>query len=230
MTDAKTLRRHKYRLQNRCRANKLTVEPHFNWRTARLGQPAIVTLKRYQKFVGIQQTGYFDGRTLDALYPSRFRKRIAAKALSQVGVHEWPAGSNAGPVMKFIEPFIGHVRTAWCALFGAWSGWQASFPKDAFWKDVAWVDSWEREAKDPANKHVTKIGKLQAGRGDFGLEDWEHDGNPDHLVVVTWKVGPVAVVHTVEGNVGDYGGSVTKKIRLVTQTHCFIRLNRYTKR
>jgi len=230
MTDTKTLRRYKYRLQRRCQANDLTIEDGFRWRVGALGKPAVATLKRYQKFVGVPQSGVFDSDTLDALYPARFRRRIAARALAQTGVHEWPTGSNWGPVRKFIEPFIGRVPTAWCALFGAWAAWQAGFRKADFWADVAWVDSWEREARREANKHVSLLTKLTAGRGDFALLDWEHNDDPDHLAVVTHKVGPVAQFATVEGNVGDYGGSVTKKVRLVTQAHAFVRLNRFAKR
>lgn len=228
--EPQTLRRHKLRLQHRCKVNKLTIEPGFNWRAALMRKPAVTTLKRYQKFVGIRQSGEFDRNTLDALYPSRFRRRVAAIALEQVGVHEWPAGSNSGPVMRFIRPFIGRVPTAWCALLGAWSAWREGFEKADFWPDVAWVDSWQREADRDANRHVTRITKLRAGRGDFALMDWENNNNPDHLVIITAKVGPLATFQTVEGNVGDHGGSVAKKTRLITQAHAFVRLHRYARR
>lgn len=225
-----TIRRMKYRLLRRCRVNKLPVARGFRWRTNKVGAACVATLKVYQRFVGIPQSGEFDRRTMDALFPAQFRHRIAAKALAELGTHEWPSGSNDGPVMKFIEPFIGHVHTAWCALLGAWSAWQAGFPKDKFWSDVAWVDSWEREARDPSNKHIEVVSRLHVGRGDFALMDWENNNNPDHLAIVTAKVGPLAQFSTVEGNVGDYGGSVMRKTRLVTQTHCFVRLNRYARR
>lgn len=223
-------RARKYRLYRRMKANKLPIAKGFRWRTNKVGKPCEATLRTYQKFVGIKQTGEFDRRTLDALFAGQFRARIAAKALSQLGVHEWPSGSNSGPVMKFIEPFIGHVPTAWCAFLGAWSAVQAGFPKDKLWKDVGWVDSWEREADKASNRHITRVRKLAAGRGDFALMDWERNGNPDHLAIVTAKVGPLATFHTVEGNVGAYGGSVTKKTRLVTQAHAFVRLHRYGRR
>lgn len=225
-----TYRKKKLRLRNRMRANGLDRARGFNWRSNRVGGPARETLRAYQKFVGLAQTGEFDAATMDALFPAKFRRRIAAKAIAETGVHEWPAGSNWGPVKKFIEPFIGQVPTAWCALFGAWSAWQAGFLKDKFWKDVAWVDSWGREGRDPANQHVSIVGKLKAARGDFALMDWNGDGDPDHLAIVTSKVGPLATFATIEGNVGDYGGSVTKKVRLASQAVCFVRLHRYVKR
>jgi len=225
-----TTRQKKLRLRNRMRANDLACAKGFNWRSNRVGEPARATLRTYQRFVGIAQSGEFDAATLDALFPARFRRRIAARATAETGVHEWPAGSNWGPVKKFIGPFIGNVPTAWCALFGAWSAWQAGFPKDGFWRDVAWVDSWGREGRDPANKRVRIVGKLRASRGDFALLDWNGDDDPDHLAIVTAKVGPLATLATVEGNVGAYGGSVEKRVRLTSQVVCFVRLHRFGRR
>lgn len=223
-------RKKKYRLYRRCRANGVQVHPGFRWRTDRIGLPCVVTLQRYQKFVGIDETGRFDSPTMDVLFPERFRKRIANIAAHELGTHEWPAGSNWGPVSRFIEPFIGKVPTAWCAFFGIWSAVQAGFPRERVWKDVGWVDSWLREARSDTNPYVILIDRIRAGRGDFALMDWNGDGDPDHLAIITAKVGPVAVFSTVEGNVGAYGGSVERRTRLVTQAHAFIRLRHWTRR
>ena len=78
----------KFRLRTRMKANRLPVAPGFKWRTSKCGKPCEQTLKRYQKFVGIEQTGTFNQATMDALFPEQWRKRIADLAKKEVGVHE----------------------------------------------------------------------------------------------------------------------------------------------
>ena len=222
MTDSQALRRYKYRLLRRCKANHIPIEPGYRWRSARMGKPAVATLQRYQRFVGIPQTGSFGTKTLDALYPGHFRKRIAALAHKELGAHETSANWSLR-----IRDYLAAVRitfpTAWCAAFVTFivhkAGYRGDLPSQ-----TAWVPSWAAWARSTGHS----IPRVKAGIGDIVCINWTgSDSTPDHIAIVTGNAVLSKRLTTVGGNEGD---AVREAWRPYSQAHTVIRLNRFAKR
>lgn len=215
-------RKNKYRLYRRMRANKLPIAKGFNWRTSRCGNPCVQTLKTYQKFVGIQQTGEFDRRTLDALFPVQFRARIADLAKKEVGVHE--TTPNWGDRIKNYLAAAGITfPTAWCAAFVTFILHRAGYRRDLPPKP-AWVPSWSEWAR----KTGRTVSKASARKGDLVCINWPGtDPSPDHIAIVTGNLGALKRVTTIGGNEGD---AVRQGWRPYSQLHTVIRVDRFAKR
>ena len=212
----------KRRLSNRCKANKLTIAKGFRWRSRHVGKPCEATLKTYQGFVGIPKTGRFDTDTLDALFPSRFRKRIARLAREEVGVHE--TSTNWGERVKQYLAAAGITfPTSWCAALVVYllhkAGYDGELPPRP-----AWVPSWAEWARRTGRS----IAKIKARVGDLVCVNWPGtDATPDHIAVVTGNLLAYKRLTTIGGNEGD---AVRQAWRPYWQAHTVIRLNRYAKR
>ena len=212
----------KRRLYQRMKANRLPVAPGFKWRTSKCGKPCEQTLKRYQKFVGIPQTGRFDERTLDALFPGRFRARVAEVAKRELGVHE--TSPNWGARVKNYLAAAGITfPTAWCAAFVVFvlhkAGYGGRLPDQP-----AWVPSWAAWARK-TGRTVTRAG---ARKGDLACINWPHtDKTPDHIAIITGNLGALKRVTTIGGNEGD---AVRQGWRPYSYLHTVIRVDRYKRR
>jgi hypothetical protein len=217
-----TVRRMKYRLYRRCRANRLPIAKGFRWRTNKVGKPCVTTLKTYQKFVGIGPTGEFDRRTMDALFPAQFRHRIAALARQEVGVAE--TSPNWGPRIKQYLAAAGITfPTAYCAAFCVFllhkAGYRGDLPKL-----LGWVPSWAEWAR----KTGRAIAKVLARKGDFVCINWPGtDATPDHIAVVTGNLGVLKRLTTIGANESD---AVREAWRPFSQAHTVIRVDRYRRR
>ncbi len=212
----------KYRLYRRMKANKLPLAKGFHWRTNRIGEPCRQTLKAYQKFVGVQQSGEFDRRTLDALFPARFRARIAETARAEVGVHETSANWG-GRVKQYLAAAGIEFPTAWCAAFVCFvlhrTGYRRDLPDQP-----AWVPSWATWAQRTGRA----VSKTAARKGDLVCVNWPGtDATPDHIAIVTGNLGPLKRLTTIGGNEGD---AVREAWRPYSQAHTVIRIDRFKRR
>jgi len=217
-----TYRQKKHRLYRRMKANKLPIAKGFRWRTNKVGAACVATLKTYQRFVGIDQSGEFDRRTMDALFPAQFRARIAAIAKDEVGVHE--TSTNWGPRVKEYLAAAGITfPTAWCAAFCVFVAHKAGYRGP--WPDkLAWVPSWASWARQTGRS----VPAVSARKGDLVCVNWPGtDATPDHIAVVTGNLGALKRLTTVGGNEGN---AVREAWRLYYLAHTVIRINRYDKR
>mgnify|MGYP002681820689 CR=1 FL=1 len=212
----------KRRLYQRMKANRLPVAPGFKWRTSKCGKPCEQTLKRYQKFVGIPQTGTFNQATMDALFPEQWRKRIADLAKKEVGVHE--TTPNWGARIKNYLAAAGITfPTAWCAAFVVFILHRAGYRRDLP-PQPAWVPSWA----DWARKTHRTVSKVNARKGDLVCLNWPGtDPTPDHIAIVTGNLGALKRVTTVGGNEGD---AVRQGWRPYSYLHTVIRVDRFRRR
>lgn len=217
-----TARQQKYRLYRRMKANRLPVAKGFNWRPNQCGKPCEATLKTYQKFVGIPQSGEFDRRTMDALFPGQFRARIAALAKQEVGVHE--TSPNWGTRIKYYLQSVGITfPTAWCAAFVTYILHKAGYRGDLPDKP-AWVPAWAEWAR----KTGRSIPKASARKGDIVCINWPGtDKTPDHIAIVTGNLGVLKRLTTIGGNEGN---AVREAWRPYSQAHTVIRVDRYRRR
>lgn len=128
---------------------------------------------------------------------SRCENRIVAIASSQIGVHEWPDGSNRGPGISYssartspsYQSVTGAYGAAWCASFAQWV--------------------------------LYKVGKgpiADRTAGVFYMRDWLYrrgllhsTPKPGELVLFLWSQGHMGIVtkvtqdgfYTVEGNTSN---------------------------
>ena len=217
-----SLRRKKYRLYRRMKANGLRPARGFRWRTNRLGEPARATLRTYQRFVGIPQTGVFDRATMDALFPGRFAARVVELARREVGVVE--SSPNWGDRVKEYLAAAGiGFPTAWCAAFCVYvlrrAGYRGPWPDKP-----AWVPSWASWARATGRA----VAPAAARRGDLVCINWAgSDPTPDHIAVVTGNLGALKRLTTVGGNEGD---AVREGWRPYWQAHTVVRLTQYRRR
>lgn len=181
----------------------------FKWQTPRVGAPARTLIKRVQRMAKLKHvSGQFDLATRQLLFPPPLRNRFMAVAISELGTHEWPAGSNWGPVRKFLAAVGIHTNAAWCGAYVVWVlkkyGYKGPLPVNP-----AWVPNWTSWAKA---KKLTKPVAL-AAKGDILIFNWPGtDATPDH-VGFSYGGWVNKRIYTVEGNIGAYGGQVTKTTR-----------------
>lgn len=189
-------------------------------RTRRVGEPARLLIKQVQRMAELPVSGQFDEATLRLLFPPSARKRLLAIIVSELGTHEWPAGSNWGPVKKFLAAVGIHSGAPWCLAFVVWClgklGYKGPLPPLP-----GYAPSWEAWAKA---KHITKPVTL-ARRGDIILWDWERDGRPNHGSFCTGGIINKLLVG-IDGNVGANGGTVTRTSRSISLVCCCIDLDK----
>jgi hypothetical protein len=174
----------------------------FNPESPRVGAPAREFVKRFQRATGLQVTGHFDEPTMARLLPPGIRGEVMALAHSEVGEHEWPPGSNAGPVMEYLRPLGIGPGAPWCAAFVTWVLHHKGFRH--FPPNPAYVPSWEEWARQHdllKPRHLSK-------RGDLWVWNWD-GGAPDHIGFCDEGIKGGTTAFYLDGNVGAYGGSVT---------------------
>lgn len=181
----------------------------FRWQTPRVGAPARALIKMVQRMARLPHiSGQFDADTRRLLFPPPVRQRFMSVVVSELGTHEWPPGSNWGPVRKFLAAVNIHTGAPWCAAFVVWSlrkyGYKGPLPANP-----AWVPNWTAWARQ---KRITKPVAL-AAKGDILIFNWPGtDPAPDHIGFCF--SGLVSKrMWTVEGNIGSYGGQVAKTER-----------------
>lgn len=188
---------------------KADIPKGFRWRTPRVGASARELIKLVQRKAHLKHiSGQFDDATLRLLFPPSVRKRVMAVALSELGTHEWPSGSNWGPVKKFLAAVGIGSGAAWCAAYVVWVlrkyGYKGPLPTNP-----AWVPNWTAWAKQ---KKLTKPVRL-AAKGDILIFNWPGTSSLADHIGFSYGGWVNKRIYTVEGNIGSYGGQVTKTTR-----------------
>lgn len=185
----------------------------------RVGKPARALIRAVQRMAKLPVSGQFDPDTLRLLFPPSRRELVMRIVRRELGTHEWPSGSNWGPVKKYLAAVHIRFGAPWCAAFVTWvlkeHGYRGPLPPLP-----AYCPSWHGWAK---GKGLLKPVAL-AKRGDILLFDWD-GGAADHIGFCTGGlIGKQ--ISTIEGNVGDYGGQVTRKTRTLLTIETCIDLGR----
>ncbi len=143
--------------------------------------------------------------------PSKtIREQALAKAVSQLGYAESPAGSN---LTKF-GAWYGMDGNPWCAMFVTWAYLQAgpskSFVKGARWAYCPYVVA---DARAGRNGLTTTDDPIP---GDLVVYDWQRDTIYDHIGIVE-KVTGKNTFDAIEGNTStsnnSNGGQVMRRSR-----------------
>lgn len=191
---------------------RIRIPKGFNPKTPTIGTPARELIKSVQRAAKVKHiSGQFDEPTMRLLFPPGVRGQVMAVAHSQLGLHEWPAGSNWGPIKKFLQSIGLGPGNPWCAAFVCWvlrkAGYTGPLPTYP-----GWVDSWVEMARKHGclkDVNASKLGDLWVWHfrsdktahisfcDDTNMKDPEADG--------------------LDGNVGDYGGEVTHVTRSEAQ-------------
>jgi len=188
----------------------LAKEPGFVVETkVPLGKPARRLLTRIQRNLvarKLMPDKYIDGtlntRTKELLIPSETPAVKAVKfALSQVGVHEVPWGSNNGPMVHQYQSSTGAYGLAWCASF-YWYCWQK-----AGYRGPTSAGAWNTTDSygDRVNIQHAKPGdgcSFNVGDGHIGMY-LSHtsttvktvDGNTSDQVAVRER--PIGIIHSM---------------------------------
>lgn len=206
----RALRRWVRRYNQRHPKRPIDIPRGFAPGTKKVGAPCRELLKRVQRACNIDVSGQFDQATLRRLFPLSFRQKVLRLAKTQLGAREWPAGSNWGPaVQKFLASVGIRGAAPWCAAFVTWvlrgCGYDGPLPALP-----GFVPSWLSWAQ----AHQLTKPKRLARAGDILIFDWPGGSHADHIGFAFVNFGGLAVLlRTLEGNVGDHGGSVTYRLR-----------------
>lgn len=149
-------------------------------------------------------------------------------ARSQLGVMEYPPGSNWGPEVREYLRAAGWTRPApWCMAFVHWCFEQVGMQLGGG-ASVGFFEAWARERGELVERPF---------RGDvvcyrFDADDWaDHVGIVERVLTVSWR-GRVftGVIATIEGNTGigndANGGKVMRRRRRVNRCR-FVRIEGY---
>lgn len=175
-----------------------------------LGKPARNLLHRVQKNLvarGLLDEKHADG-TLNAktqallIPPLTQGEKAAAYALTQVGVHETPWGSNRGADVHRYQSSTGAYNLAWCASF-VWYCWQkVGYKGNVSANAWASTDGIGRPIHDLKAARVGDLVSFNIGDGHVGLylsHDYHTvktvDGNTSDQVSISER--PVAQVHAI---------------------------------
>lgn len=132
--------------------------------------------------------------------PITFGEAVAHTALSQVGVHEVPWGSNTGPEVRIYQSITGGYYEPWCASFVSWAlaenGYKGRVSARAWdWEDIGTKVSL-------ASAKVGDIVPFNIGDGHVGIY-LSHtstmvktvDGNTSDQVAVRER--PLSVIRAI---------------------------------
>lgn len=117
--------------------------------------------------------------------PLVFGDLVVHHALSQVGVHEIPWGSNSGPQVRVYQSVTGGYNAPWCASFVSWALVQAGYHGTV----SAWAWDWATIGT-PVPLIAAKPGDIvpfNIGSGHVGIYLSQSNG----------------MVKTVDGNTSD---------------------------
>jgi hypothetical protein len=181
------------------------------------GQPGEYAMDAYAQSLIVQAWKLFEGREPKPEPPPELSVRQAAmaRAQSQLGYKEQPAGSNN---TKY-GSWYGMNYSPWCAMFVSWCfelGAQdcgtgsPSFQAGKSYSYVPYVVSDARE-----NRNGLSVTQTPAG-GDLVCFDWQGDGVFDHIgLFENWSSG--RVFDCLEGNTStsddSNGGEVMRRQR-----------------
>jgi CHAP domain len=203
--------RRKYRMKLYATEHDIAIPPDFRAAVDGWGEAAIVLLRRIQHHAGIRVTGTWTVATQNLLFPKPLRVRALELARKDLGVGEYPAGSNNN---KFTQ-WWGWGPTAWCVI--ADSYWYAKAGSKAIIKGKRWAGTDNLLADAKARRYDVHL-VADPKPGDIMLIDLEGHVDPDHAGLVE-KVG-ASTVQTIEGNTwaasgGNQaeGGGVFRKTR-----------------
>lgn len=200
----------KKRLLEYAQRHNIPVPKRFRVYVPRCGKFCQILLANVQNRKGLQVTSKFDSPTLDLLWPERinkrFRQRMVAAMLNDLGVAEVPLGSNWGPrVSVFLKEFGFGPGSPWCQAFASYHAFKAGYKKKWMATLPAYCPSWVSLARS-RGYHCKTISLGSASRGDWVYYDYDHDGKADHVATVLWKFGPMTRYLTVAGNEGNRVG------------------------
>lgn len=205
------------RYNKRNPAHAIVVPQGFTPSSKRIGQPARTLLGIMQSRSGLTVTRKFDEKTMLKLFPPGIRGKVMAKAHSQLGVHEWPSGSNSGAVRKYLEAAGYPWAGPWCAAFVTWVLKKCGIKHLP--DSPASVDSWMAFAR----RHDLLKSEEKSLKGDLWI--WSFGGDPTAHIGFCDDTKPRdSVAYYLDGNVGDYGGQVTNASRAASQIHACIDL------
>jgi hypothetical protein len=200
-------------LRGYARRKGISIPKGFRVGSPHVGRPCRDLIKAAQREGGLKAvTGRFDHATTWLIMPLRWR--IVSLSAEELGVREWPAGSNRG---KRVEEFLRAAGlgpgSPWCASFCWWvlveCGYRGYGPITK-----GWVPSWEEWGQ----KKGLLVNKLRAQRGDFVTFKFGHIG------IVTRNYGLAKRVASIDGNIGAHGGSVAHATRPFWQVDKVIRV------
>lgn len=150
-------------------------------------------------------------------------KSILDAAQSQIGVKEYPPGSNN---VKYNTWYYGREVSgagyAWCAVFVAWCFYQTGiYDRLDGLSNKAGCDPFMRWAKQKGYwSAVPKVGALV-------LFDWDHDGSADHIGIVEGVKNKI--IATIEGNTAigndSNGGEVMRRTRYASDILGYIHID-----
>lgn len=195
----------------------LEKEPGFTVETGRpLGRPARRLLKRIQANLGpkpgrgILLKKYIDGtlnsKTQTLLIPPLSKAdKAVAYALSQVGVHESPWGTNRGKDVHRYQSSTGNYNVAWCASF-YWYCWQR-----AGYRGPTSAGAWY------STDNIGVRQTIRTAKPGDGVSFNVGDGHIGLLLSVNWRTQKVK---TVDGNTSD---QVAVRERSISSIHSISR-------
>lgn len=191
----------------------LAKEKGFTVETGRpLGKPARALLKRIQENLHARNLlgeKYIDG-TLNSktqvllIPPLSMGDKAAAYALSQVGVHESPWGSNRGADVHRYQSSTGAYGAAWCASFFFYC-----------WQRAGYTGPTSAGAWDATDHHGTPIPSIAHARTGDGVSFNVGDGH-----IGMYLSHAAKTVRTVDGNTSD---QVAIRDRPISQIHSICR-------
>jgi hypothetical protein len=188
---------------------QITQPAGFRPETDIIGTPAREFLKNMQRRTGMDVTGLFNRVTMLKLLPPGIRGEVMAIVHGEVGVHEWPPGTNRGEVLKYLKAAGIPFGAPWCVSFVYWTLLHAGFKREHLPSGPASTPNWYTFAK--AHNCLKPVGKSEFG--DIWLWEWNNgDGMLDHGGFCDEGIKGY-MAYYVDGNVGDYGGSVTDSQR-----------------
>ena len=173
-----------------------------------LGRPARNLLRRVQanmeatgNYPNVMPTGVLDKPSREALVPPRTLGDVAVHyALREVGVHESPWGSNAGPRIHTYQSVTGAYNAAWCASFVSWCYRQAGYRGTVTAGAWAWENLAPRvvlELARPGDPVIFNIGTGHIGLylSHNSMDVKTVDGNTSDQVAVRDR--PLADIRTI---------------------------------
>ena len=83
--------------------HQIVRPPGFDPETDVIGTPAREFVKSLQRETRLTVTGQFDLATMLMILPPGIRSEVMALAHTQLGMHEWPDGSNMGEIVKYLN-------------------------------------------------------------------------------------------------------------------------------
>lgn len=146
------------------------------------------------------------------------REKALARAVSQIGKHEEPFGSNRNPY----GAWYGMNGVPWCAEFVTWCYVLEGSKGLARGSRYAYVP-WIVNAARAGNFHLAITSSPQPG--DLVCFDWDHDGLADHVGLYERDL-PGDKFSTIEGNTStssdSNGGQVMRRERARSQVQAFV--------